>query len=128
MAYPTNRTIKTVDLTAYSPSVGATPVAAYVRIPFRCQILQASSVLGGAAPGLGNGVGAGAGAGRAVHFRQIALGGLGRIKGRRGVHGGKLADLDMVRGRGARRQLLVQRCVLRHCRRYREQQKNRNQT
>src|SRR3981081_735885 len=48
MAYPTNRTIKTVDLTAYSPSVGATPVAAYVRIPFRCQIAQASSVLGGA--------------------------------------------------------------------------------
>src|SRR3954470_12275474 len=48
MAYPTNRTIKTVDLTAYSPSVGATPVAAYVRIPFRCQIVQASSVLGGA--------------------------------------------------------------------------------
>ena len=48
MAYPTNRTLKTVDLTAYSPSVGASPVAAYVRIPFRCQIVQASSVLGGA--------------------------------------------------------------------------------
>lgn len=48
MALPGNHTINTSYLTAYTPSVGGTPVAAYFRVPFRCRILQVSSVLGGA--------------------------------------------------------------------------------
>lgn len=48
MALPGNHTIKTLHLTAYCASVGATPSAAYLRIPFRCQILKVTSVLGGA--------------------------------------------------------------------------------
>ena len=48
MPLPANRTINTTDLTAYTPSCGATPVAAYIRVPFRCRLLKAAGVLGGA--------------------------------------------------------------------------------
>lgn len=48
MALPGNHTVNTSYLFGYSPSVGGTPVAAYFRVPFRCRILQVSSVLGGA--------------------------------------------------------------------------------
>ena len=48
MPLPGNRTLNTTDLTAYTPSCGATPVAAYIRVPFRCRLLKAAGVLGGA--------------------------------------------------------------------------------
>jgi hypothetical protein len=48
MTLPGNHTIKTIDLTAYSPSVGASPIAAYIRAPFRCQIMKVTSIIGGA--------------------------------------------------------------------------------
>jgi hypothetical protein len=47
MAYPGNHTLNTVDLTAYSPSCGASPVAAYARAPFRGFIQKFTGVLGG---------------------------------------------------------------------------------
>ena len=34
--------------TAYTPSCGTSPVAAYIRVPFRCRLLKAAGVLGGA--------------------------------------------------------------------------------
>jgi hypothetical protein len=48
MSLPDNHTLNTIDLTAYTPSCGATPVAAYIRAPFRCRLLKATGVLGGA--------------------------------------------------------------------------------
>lgn len=48
MALPGNHTLNTLDLTAYTPSCGATPVAAYIRVPFRCRLLKATGILGGA--------------------------------------------------------------------------------
>jgi hypothetical protein len=48
MPLPGHHTFTTIDLTAYTPSCGASPVAAYVRVPFRCRLLKASGVLGGA--------------------------------------------------------------------------------
>lgn len=48
MPLPGNRTLNTADLTAYTPSCGTTPVAAYIRVPFRCRLLKAAGVLGGA--------------------------------------------------------------------------------
>jgi len=51
MPVPDNRTLNTSDLTAYTPSCGASPVAAYIRVPFRCQLLKASGILGGAITG-----------------------------------------------------------------------------
>jgi len=48
MSLPGHHTLNTIDLTAYTPSSGATPVAAYIRTPFRCQLLKATGVLGGA--------------------------------------------------------------------------------
>jgi hypothetical protein len=48
MSLPGNHTLNTIDLTAYTPSCGATPVAAYIRIPFRCRLLKAAAILGGA--------------------------------------------------------------------------------
>jgi hypothetical protein len=48
MPLPGNRTLNTADLTAYTPSCGASPVAAYVRVPFRCRVLKVGGVLGGA--------------------------------------------------------------------------------
>ena len=47
MPFPSNHTLTTIDLTAYTPSCGSTPVAAYVRIPFRCRLLKATGILGG---------------------------------------------------------------------------------
>jgi hypothetical protein len=47
MPLPGNRTLNTTDLTAYTPSCGASPVAAYIRVPFRCRLLKAAGVLGG---------------------------------------------------------------------------------
>ena len=48
MPLPDHHTLNTTDLTAYTPSCGATPVAAYIRIPFRCRLLKAAGILGGA--------------------------------------------------------------------------------
>ncbi|HXH43592.1 MAG TPA: hypothetical protein VNK51_07075 [Bradyrhizobium sp.] len=48
MPLPGNRTLDTADLTAYTPSCGASPVAAYVRVPFRCRVLRVAGILGGA--------------------------------------------------------------------------------
>lgn len=47
MPLPGNHTFTTTDLTAYTPSCGATPVVAYVRVPFRCRLLKATGILGG---------------------------------------------------------------------------------
>jgi hypothetical protein len=48
MALPNSRTFNTIDLTAYTPSVGTSPVPAYVRVPARSRILKFGGVLGGA--------------------------------------------------------------------------------
>lgn len=48
MPLPNHHTLTTIDLTAYTPSCGASPVAAYIRVPFRCRLLKATGVLGGA--------------------------------------------------------------------------------
>jgi hypothetical protein len=47
MPLPGNHPLDTVDLTAYTPSCGGTPVAAYMRVPFRGRLLKATGVLGG---------------------------------------------------------------------------------
>jgi hypothetical protein len=48
MPLPGNHTLNTSDLAAYTPSCGTTPVTAYIRVPFRCQLLKATGILGGA--------------------------------------------------------------------------------
>ena len=48
MSLPGNHTLNTVDLTAYTPSCGTAPVAAYIRVPFRCRLMKATGILGGA--------------------------------------------------------------------------------
>lgn len=48
MPLPAHHTLTTIDLTAYTPSCGAAPVAAYIRVPFRCRLLKAAAILGGA--------------------------------------------------------------------------------
>jgi hypothetical protein len=48
MPLPGHHTLTTIDLTAYTPSCGASPVAAYIRMPFRCRLLKATGILGGA--------------------------------------------------------------------------------
>jgi hypothetical protein len=48
MPVPGNHTLNTIDLTAYTPSCGSSPVAAFIRVPFRCRLLKATGVLGGA--------------------------------------------------------------------------------
>jgi hypothetical protein len=48
MSLPGNHTLNTIDLTAYTPSCGATPVAAYIRAPLRCRLLKTTGILGGA--------------------------------------------------------------------------------
>jgi hypothetical protein len=48
MPLPGHHTLTTIDLTAYTPSCGASPVAAYIRVPFRCRLLKATGILGGA--------------------------------------------------------------------------------
>lgn len=48
MPLPGNRPLNTADLTAYTPSCGASPVTAYVRAPFRSRLLKITGILGGA--------------------------------------------------------------------------------
>ena len=48
MSLPNNHTLNTTDLTAYTPSCGAAPAAAYIRAPFRCRLLKVTGILGGA--------------------------------------------------------------------------------
>lgn len=48
MPVPGNHTLNTIDLTAYTPSCGSSPVAAFIRVPFRCRLLKATGILGGA--------------------------------------------------------------------------------
>ena len=48
MSLPGNHTLNTADFTAYTPSCGDSPVAAYIRAPFRCRLLKAAGILGGA--------------------------------------------------------------------------------
>lgn len=48
MPLPGNRPFTTADLTTYTPSCGASPVAAYARVPFRCRVLKVAGILGGA--------------------------------------------------------------------------------
>ncbi len=38
MAYPSVHKFNTVHKSSYSPSIGGTPLAAYMRVPFRCRI------------------------------------------------------------------------------------------
>lgn len=51
MPVPGNHTLNTVDLTSHSPSVAASPIAAYFRVPFRAQIMKFTGILGGAITG-----------------------------------------------------------------------------
>jgi hypothetical protein len=48
MPLPSIHTLDTADLTAYTPSCGTTPVAAYIRVPFRCRLLKVAGIIGGA--------------------------------------------------------------------------------
>lgn len=48
MAIPGNHTLNTLHLTTYSPSVGGTPVVAYMRVPFRGFLRKFTGILGGA--------------------------------------------------------------------------------
>lgn len=48
MPLPNTHTLNTIDLTAYTPSCATAPVAAYIRAPFRCRLLKATGILGGA--------------------------------------------------------------------------------
>lgn len=48
MPLPGNHTLNSIDLTGYTPSCGATPVAAYIRAPFRSRLLKVTGILGGA--------------------------------------------------------------------------------
>lgn len=43
-----NHTLNTIDLTAYSPSVGASPVAAYMRAPFTGTVRKITCIIGAA--------------------------------------------------------------------------------
>lgn len=51
MPLPNHHTLDTIDLTAYTPSCGTSPVAAYIRVPFRCRLLKVAGILGGAITG-----------------------------------------------------------------------------
>lgn len=51
MALPENRPLSEAYLTAYSSSIGATPVAAYVRAPFRGRILKVGCIQSAAVTG-----------------------------------------------------------------------------
>ena len=48
MPLPGVHTLNTIDLTTYTPSCGTAPVVAYIRVPFRCRLLKATGILGGA--------------------------------------------------------------------------------
>jgi len=47
MAYPSTHKLTVVHLSAHSPSIGASPVAAYLRVPFRCSIEKLAVVAAG---------------------------------------------------------------------------------
>lgn len=47
MPLPGTHTVNTVDLTVSSPSIGASPVTVYMRVPFRSRILKFTGILGG---------------------------------------------------------------------------------
>ena len=48
MAYPSTHKLTVVHISAHSPSIGASPVAAYLRVPFRCSIEKLTAVANGA--------------------------------------------------------------------------------
>src|SRR5262249_36164085 len=48
MAYPSTHKLTVVHFLAHSPSIGASPVAAYLRVPFRCSIEKLTAVANGA--------------------------------------------------------------------------------
>ena len=48
MPVPNHQTLDTTDLTSFTPSCGASPVAAFIRVPFRCRLLKVTGILGGA--------------------------------------------------------------------------------
>lgn len=48
MALPGNHTLNTMDLTAYTPSCATTPIAAYIRTPFRAIVKKFTGIIGGA--------------------------------------------------------------------------------
>src|SRR5262249_1750551 len=50
MAYPSTHKLTVVHLSAHSPSIGASPVAAYLRVPFRCSIEKLTAVANGPLP------------------------------------------------------------------------------
>ena len=47
MAYPSVHRFNAVHKSCHSPSVGGSPIAAYMYIPFRCQIMRVDAVLNG---------------------------------------------------------------------------------
>jgi hypothetical protein len=47
MAYPTTHKLTTVHLNAHSPSIGASPIAAYIRAPFRGTLEKVAVVANG---------------------------------------------------------------------------------
>jgi hypothetical protein len=47
MAYPSTHKLTVIHLSAHSPSIGASPVAAYLRVPFRCSIEKLTAVANG---------------------------------------------------------------------------------
>ena len=47
MAYPSVHKLTVVHISAHSPSIGASPVAAYLRVPFRCSIEKLAVVAAG---------------------------------------------------------------------------------
>jgi hypothetical protein len=47
MAYPSVHKLNVIHKSAHSPSIGGSPVAAYIYVPFRCQIMQLDAVAGG---------------------------------------------------------------------------------
>jgi hypothetical protein len=48
MAYPSVHKFNVIHKDTYSPSIGGSPAAAYIRIPFRCQIGLVYAVTNGA--------------------------------------------------------------------------------
>jgi hypothetical protein len=47
MAYPSSHRLNVVHMSCHSPSVGGSPIAAYIRVPFRCQIVKVAVVVAG---------------------------------------------------------------------------------
>jgi hypothetical protein len=47
MALPVEHNLTVVHLSSHSPSIGGSPVASYMRIPFRCEIAKVGVVAAG---------------------------------------------------------------------------------